>query len=60
MQGISTRSVIFPNDRAVVRLVGALMLEQNDEWVVSRRYMGLESLSALSDDPVPRLSAVAT
>jgi putative transposase len=50
---------IFPNTRAVVRLVGALMLEQNDEWAVSRRYMSLESLGTLSDDPVPRLSAVA-
>ncbi len=50
---------IFPNDRSVVRLVGALMLEQNDEWAVSRRYMSLESLASLSDDPVLRLSAVA-
>ena len=48
----------FPNDRAVVRLVGALMLEQNDEWAVSRRYMSLESLSVLRDDPVLRLPAV--
>src|ERR687884_155840 len=50
---------IFPNDKAAVRLVGALMLEQNDEWVVSRRYMSLESLSTLSDDPVLRLPALA-
>ena len=31
---------IFPNDRAAVRLVGALMLEQNDEWAVSQRDTG--------------------
>ena len=50
---------IFPNDRAVVRLVGALMLEQNDEWAVARRYMTLESLNPMSEDPVPGLPAVA-
>ena len=50
---------IFPNDRAAVRLVGALMLEQNDEWDVSRRHMTLEGLAAFSDAPQVRLPAVA-
>jgi putative transposase len=49
---------IFPNDRAVTRLVGALLLEQNDEWSLNRRYMQLEGLQTLSDTAQPRLSAV--
>jgi putative transposase len=50
---------IFPNDDAIVRLVGALMLEQSDEWAVSRRYFSLESLASLADTDAPTLPAVA-
>ncbi len=49
---------IFPNERAVTRLVGAILLEQNDEWTLQRRYMQLEGLQALSDTAPARLSAV--
>jgi putative transposase len=50
---------IFPNDEAIVRLVGAILLEQNDEWAVQRaRYMTLETIAALSDDPIVGLPAM--
>jgi putative transposase len=50
---------IFPNDEAIVRLVGAILLEQNDEWAVQRaRYMTLETMAALSDDPLVGLPAM--
>jgi putative transposase len=49
---------IFPNERAIIRLVGAMMLEQNDEWSLQRRYMQLEGLQSLCDAQPARLSAV--
>jgi putative transposase len=51
---------IFPNEAAIIRLVGALMLEQNDEWQLQRRYMQLEGLPAVSDNVTHRISAVVT
>jgi putative transposase len=56
---------IFPNDQAVIRLAGALLSEQNDEWLVQRRYLSVESMAltlAERDQPqaeqeVPSLTA---
>jgi putative transposase len=51
---------IFPNEEAITRLVGALLLEENDEWAVQRcRYMILETIASLSDDPTVSLAATA-
>ena len=52
---------IFPNEAAIKRLVGALLLKQNDEWAVQRcRYMTLATISEVSEDTLPMLAAVAS
>jgi len=49
---------IFPNEAAIIRLVGAILLEQNDEWSVQRRYMPLETLRGSGDTDLVSLPAV--
>ena len=51
---------IFPNDAALLRLAGMLLIEQNDEWLVARRYLSQESLALVLDpEPDPATQEVA-
>jgi putative transposase len=50
---------IFPNEAAIYRLVGALLLELNAEWALQRRYIMLETLAEVGGNPTVSLSAVA-
>jgi len=47
---------IFPNEAAITRLIGAILLEQNDEWAVQRaRYMTLETIAPIGDNDLIKL-----
>ena len=50
---------IFPNEASIRRLVGALLLEQNDEWQLQHRYMSLETMAGLADETAapPKIAA---
>ena len=51
---------IFPNEAAITRLIGAILLEQNDEWAVQRsRYITLEGIAPIGDDPLVSLPTLA-
>ena len=44
---------VFPNDAALLRLAGSLLIEQNNEWLVSRRYLSQASMAELITNPSP-------
>ena len=44
---------IFPNDRSLIRLAASIVIEQNDEWLVGRRYLSNHTLEALLDHDKP-------
>jgi putative transposase len=48
---------IFPNDAALLRLAGMLLIEQNDEWLVGRRYLSETSMALVIGTDHPDLSA---
>lgn len=39
---------IFPNEASIIRLIGAVLLEQNDEWLLQHRYMQIEGMAELT------------
>ena len=45
----------FPNQASIMRLVGAILLEQNDEWQLQHRYMTLETMTGLGDEQINAL-----
>ena len=49
---------IFPNERAIVRLVGMVLAEQHDEWQVGRRYFSAESVVKLGRTTTPEQEGV--
>lgn len=58
--GSSSVVRIFANEAAVTQLIGALVLEQNDEWAVQfARFMSLETIAPLSADLADRLPPLA-
>ena len=51
---------IFPNEPAIVRLIGAVLFEQNDEWLIQNRYMQVEAFEQIDKEELDPLFSIAT
>ncbi len=51
---------IFPNEASILRLIGAVLLEQNDEWQTSSRYMMVEAFAQIDKEEVDPLLSITT
>lgn len=50
---------VFPNETSIRRLIGAVLLEQNDEWICMNRYMQREAMADIDADKTPQITAEA-
>lgn len=50
---------IFPNEASIMRLIGAVLLEQNDEWQTSSRYMMVEAFPQIDKEEIDPILSIA-
>jgi transposase-like protein len=51
---------IFPNESAIIRLIGAVLFEQNDEWLIQNRYMQVEAFEQIDKEELDPLCSITT
>ncbi len=51
---------IFPNEASIMRLIGAVLFEQNDDWQTSSRYMMVEAFAQIDNAQIDPLLSIST